>query len=236
MSLAGSTVRRFHTCLAMILDTAVKDGLIPSNPARGVKLPRRAEPRRVYLTAQQVKFLTDHCTRHRELVWLLATTGLRWSEAVALRAGDIDQARRRIRVERAAVTVGSTVHVGTPKTHEKRTVAAPAFVMDMLAPLMKGKSPDALLWTNSTGGYMQLPTHHSWFYGAVKRAMSDDPSFPYVTVHGLRHVAAGLLVSQGANVKVVQRQLGHAQASMTLDVYADLFEGDLDDVAFRGLV
>ena len=66
---------------------------------------------------------------------------------------------------------------------------------------------------------------------AVRRAQGVDGEFPRLTPHGLRHVAAGLMVSAGANVKVVQRQLGHASAAMTLDTYADLFDGDLDEVA-----
>ena len=49
--------------------------------------------------------------------------------------------------------------------------------------------------------------------------------------HDLRHTAASLAVSSGANVKAVQRMLGHAGAAMTLDVYADLFDDDLDAVA-----
>jgi integrase len=49
--------------------------------------------------------------------------------------------------------------------------------------------------------------------------------------HDLRHTAASLAVSAGANVKAVQRMLGHASAAMTLDVYADLFDDDLDAVA-----
>jgi integrase len=51
------------------------------------------------------------------------------------------------------------------------------------------------------------------------------------TPHDLRHTAASLAISAGANVKAVQRMLGHAKASMTLDVYADLFDDDLDSVA-----
>ncbi|MFI7279091.1 tyrosine-type recombinase/integrase [Micromonospora chersina] len=53
--------------------------------------------------------------------------------------------------------------------------------------------------------------------------------------HGreLRHTAASLAVAEGANVKAVQQMLGHASAAMTLDVYADLFEDDLDQVADR---
>jgi integrase len=52
-----------------------------------------------------------------------------------------------------------------------------------------------------------------------------------VTAHALRHTAACLAISAGANPKVVQRMLGHASAAMTLDVYADLFDSDLDQVA-----
>jgi integrase len=51
--------------------------------------------------------------------------------------------------------------------------------------------------------------------------------------HELRHTAASLAVSSGANVKAVQRMLGHASAAMTLDTYADLFDEDLDAVAER---
>ena len=56
-----------------------------------------------------------------------------------------------------------------------------------------------------------------------------DETFPSITPHDLRHTAASLAVSVGANVKAVQRMLGHAKASMTLDIYADLF----DDMADR---
>ena len=52
-----------------------------------------------------------------------------------------------------------------------------------------------------------------------------------MTPHDLRHTAASLAISAGANVKAVQRMLGHASASMTLDVYSDLFDDDLDAVA-----
>ncbi len=51
--------------------------------------------------------------------------------------------------------------------------------------------------------------------------------------HELRHTAASLAVSSGANVKAVQRMLGHASAALTLDTYADLFDDDLDAVADR---
>jgi integrase len=56
---------------------------------------------------------------------------------------------------------------------------------------------------------------------------------PTLTPHGLRHNAASLAIAAGANVKVVQQMLGHATASMTLDLYGHLFPDQLDDVADR---
>ena len=73
----------------------------------------------------------------------------------------------------------------------------------------------------------------SWFATAVRRAQSVEPSIPRLTPHDLRHTAASLAISSGANVKAVQRMLGHASAAMTLDTYADLFDDDLDSVASK---
>ena len=79
---------------------------------------------------------------------------------------------------------------------------------------------------------MRLPHSQSgWFARAGKRVQGSDDASPRVTPHDLRHTAASLAMSAGANVKAIQRMLGHAPAAMTLDVYADLFDDDLDAVA-----
>ena len=62
------------------------------------------------------------------------------------------------------------------------------------------------------------------FFARTSQSSLRDP-------HDLRHTAASLAVSAGANVNAVQRMLGHASAAMTLDTYADLFVHDLDAVA-----
>jgi integrase len=71
------------------------------------------------------------------------------------------------------------------------------------------------------------------FRPAVAKCQEPDDTFPTITPHDLRHTAASLAVSANANVKAVQRMLGHAKASMTLDTYADLFDEDLNGVADR---
>jgi len=57
------------------------------------------------------------------------------------------------------------------------------------------------------------------------------PDVVRLTPHDLSHTAASLAISAGANVKAVQKMLGHASAAMTRDVYADLFDDDLDVLA-----
>jgi integrase len=165
-------------------------------------------------------------------VLLLGVGGLRWGEAAALRASDVDWLRRRVELHRNAVMVNNRVVVGTLKSNKNRTVALPGFVIDALAETAKGKDRDQLLWSTHASGYLGPPTSPtSWLAGAVGRCQAADPTFPRVTAHDLRHTAASLAIHAGANPKVVQRMLGHASAAMTLDVYADLFDSDLDTVA-----
>lgn len=66
---------------------------------------------------------------------------------------------------------------------------------------------------------------------ALETGIEPSRPFPRVTPHDLRHAAASLAISARANVKAVQRMLGHASAAMTLDTYADLFDDDLDAVS-----
>lgn len=235
------TVIRSFGVLAAILDEAVKDRRILVNPARGVQLPRRVKKRHVYLTHEQANRLAVECGKHAALVLLLAYCGLRWGEASALRVRDFDLLRRRVTVDENAVNVGGRIVVGTPKDHELRTLPIPAMVCEHIARQCIGKARDDLVFPNESGGYMRTPGVRSWWPGAVSRCQKsaaaeheddeDRPLFPRVTPHDMRHTAASLAVSAGANIKAVQRMLGHASAVMTLDTYADLFDDDLEAVA-----
>ena len=126
--------------------------------------------------------------------------------------------------------VGSKIEVGTPKSHKRRVVPFPRFLAESLAEQCVGKHRDDLVFSGEDGSYLRSARVHednrSWFAGAVKRS-----GVPRITPHDLRHSAASFAVSSGANVKAVQRMLGHSSAAMTLDVYADLFADDLDAVA-----
>lgn len=223
-------VRRCHDILAGILDNAVRDHLIHSNPARGIKLPRRVSREHVYLTNEQVAEIVAACGEHGPLVATLAYTGIRWGEASALRVRDLDRRKRRLAIAENAVYVNGAIVVGTPKTYERRSVPYPQFLSRPLTASCEGKSGGDLIFDDGQGGYQKTPTMtaNSWWDRALKQA-----GLPAMTIHDLRHTAASLAVSAGANVKAVQRMLGHASAAMTLDTYSDLFDADLDAVADR---
>jgi integrase len=217
--------------LRQVLGAAVEDRRIPRNPCEGVKLPKRKHADRGYLNHTQVVALAAAVDRHSEVVRFLAYTGLRWGEMAALRVQDFDMLRRRVNASRSVTESGGLVW-STPKTHERRSVPFPAVLADELAALMVGKGRDALVFTDMRGGVLR---NSNWrarvFAPAVTACQKTDESFPTITPHDLRHTAASLAISAGANVKAVQRMLGHAKASMTLDTYADLFDTDLDAVA-----
>jgi integrase len=99
---------------------------------------------------------------------------------------------------------------GTPKTHERRSVPFRAVLADELAALMIGKDRNALVFTDMRGGVLR---NSNWrarvFEPAVTACQQAYDTFPTISPHDLRHTAASLAVSAGANVKAVQRMLGH---------------------------
>ena len=234
---SATTVLRAHGVLLAILAGAVRDRRILSNPAEGVALPRKRRKQHVYLSHEQLHARANAAGSNRTLVLVLGYTGIRWGEMAGLRVRDVDQKRRRLHLERNAVTVGSKIEVGTPKSHKRRSVPVPAFLLPLLEAQCDNRAPDEPLFTSPRGGFIKRPrlygaadvamdnSKHSWFTNALRSA-----GLEYMTLHDLRHTAASLAVSAGANVKAVQKMLGHASAAMTLDVYADLFDDDLDAV------
>ena len=225
------TIENAFGLLRQVLGAAVEDRRIPRNPCEGVRLPKRKHADRGYLSHAQVAALADAVERQGEVVRFLTYTGLRWGEMAALRVQDFDMLRRRVNVSRSVAESGGLVW-STPKTWERRSVPFPAALADELAALMVGKGRDELVFTDQRGGVLRVSNYRTRVFApAVRRCQRDDDTFPAITPHDLRHTAASLAISAGANVKAVQRMLGHAKASMTLDVYADLFDEDLDSVA-----
>ncbi len=103
------------------------------------------------------------------------------------------------------------------------------FLAEQLGPHIEGRGARDLVFTTESGAPLRSSNFRQRYWlDAVKAC-----DLVGLRVHDLRHTAASLAVTSGANPKVVQQMLGHASAAMTLDVYAGLFSPDLDDVAER---
>lgn len=238
------TIIKAHGILLAALNDAVDRGIIQRNPAAGARKPRAKQPKKQYLTHGEVAELAGEIDpRSRTLVGLLAYTGMRFGEASALRVESVDIKTRRISVRSSMTAVAGKLHEGPTKNKGERDVYFPAFLIEPLRALTEHRSLDEYVFTAERGGNVRLD---DWrprvFYPAIdrineKRRMCAEQTgtrhhpFPDISPHDLRHTAASLAVSAGANVKALQRMLGHASASMTLDRYADLFEDDLVQVA-----
>lgn len=87
-------------------------------------------------------------------------------------------------------------------------------------------SPNALVFPSHRGGHLPIEEYRKAFDKGFKAVGITD-----LVPHGLRHTTASLTISAGANVKIVQRLLGHATAAMTWDRYGHLLSDDLAGVA-----
>jgi len=110
-----------------------------------------------------------------------------------------------------------------------RFLAIPSFILDQIATRLEGQPADAFVFLAPRGGVLRLRNWRREVFDPAARAAGLDG----ITPHDLRHTAASLAIAARANIKAVQRMLGHQSAAMTLDVYSGLFEDDLDQVAER---
>jgi integrase len=232
--------------LSQILASGVEGGRLARNAATGVKPPKVQRKEMHFLDAEQVEWLAAAAdTRYRALVLFAAYTGLRPCELVALRVGRLDLLRCTARVVEAAVEV-SRLEWGPVKTHEARTVRMPRSVAEEIAASLAARphDRDALVFTAPKGGPLSRADFvRSYFKPAVVAANEAITRLPKgqrpaplpdgLRFYDLRHTCASLLIAQGASVKAVQAQLGHATASITLDTYGHLFPSEMETLADR---
>ena len=216
--------------LRSILDMAREDGRIHINPAQGVSSGRiPARERHRYLSATEVAALATACGDQGDIVTILAFTGLRWSELVGLRVGDIDLKARRLYVRQAAPDVEGRIIVGPPKTRAAvRTVPLPQIVIDALKPRIDNRSPKEQAITSPNGGFLRSNNwrrHTHWNKALKKTGLAP------LTIHDLRHTYASLARKSGADLRYVQKTMGHSTPTVTANIYSDLYSDELDHVA-----
>jgi integrase len=233
---APGTVRNNYFLLKAILDLAVTDGAIKSNPAAGLArdrkraLPRSRKQEMQFLTADQVQALANWIgPTYSTLIITAAYTGLRAGELTALRVTDVNLAKREIHVRRSITFVEGKGHVeGQTKSRQERRVPLPAFLALLLAKRVNEAEPDAFVFTNRQG---EMIKHNTFYRSDFKPAVRNAGLNPALRYHDLRHTAASLLIASGAHPKAVCDWLGHSTITITMDRYGHLYPGALTDLA-----
>jgi integrase len=256
MVAAGDGPTTIHRCVAALrsaLTAAVRASLIPINPARDVELPRRTTARaNPWQPAELAAFLTEAETdRLGVLFELLAFTGMRRGEALALRWEEVDFVTRRLLVQRQLVQGqtpkcqwcggGHKVAWREPKT------AAGVRVVEMdkqTAGMLRGHraaqqserdewagayTDHGLVFAREDGLplYPTVVTHRFSQIVARTSTTGTDGPLPLrmIKLHDLRHGAASLGIAAGVPIEVVSKRLGHSSISVTADIYGHLLEG-----------
>lgn len=233
-----STVSHMKDVVSGVLTTAMDDELIQANPALGLKgiLKKRSKPEDEIdpLTDAELNLLlktvyeSPKIKEHFCLFLLLARTGMRIGEALALQWGDIDFNGRFIQVRRSVVRGV----ISTPKSGKSRRVDMSLQLTEALKvheaqskvkglALGLGGLPE-FVFTDTTG---DMVDKDNWRRRVFNKALKDA-KLRTIRIHDLRHTYATLRIQKGDNIADVSGQLGHHSAKLTLDVYHHWIPGE----------
>lgn len=227
--LGSRTRRAIHGTIRQALADAVIDGLIITNPTDAVKAPRAEAPERRFLSPEQVRRLlaaADESSTAQgvALITLVASTGMRIGEALALRWEDVDLPGATVAIRRNLAEVEKRFVEQEPKTKAGlRTISLPRRAVDRLRKLRRHRSKSgtlplatALVFHDSKGGWLRK----SNLYQRVLHPLLEDAELPRVGWHALRHAHATALLAAGEPIADVAARLGHSDTSLTLRIYA----------------
>lgn len=241
--LSLTTVHHVHTQIVKMLNDAERKGLVVKNVARLADAPSLSAARQargemsVWTPSQLAKFL-EHATWSRSgpMVRLLAMTGMRRGELVALEWADVDLIAATVRIRAAATVIRGDEVIDSPKTRQARRVidldADTLAVMkqhrtDQLQELMAvGVPTGQRVFTNELGDPLRPSS-----VGQAFRRLVDGCDVPRIRLHDLRHTHATHLLAAGVNPRVVSERLGHSSVSFTLDTYGHVMPGQQADAA-----
>jgi len=250
--LSARTTRYIHTIVHGILRQAVKDGLVLRNAADAATPPtaKEAKPPEMHpwSAAQLAAFLgwAQDKSEHTVLWHVLAHTGMRRGEALALRWRNVDLDGETISVRRSAGMVrtageGAEIVEGDTKTNKPRVIDIDAETVVLLRAYRRERGSMALqlarddaLVFGSIESEHRNPEHVSRQFVAdvtrCRKALGTD-AVPKIRLHDLRHTHATLLLLAREPVHVVSERLGHASAVVTMTIYAHVLPGSQREAA-----
>jgi integrase len=238
--LSDSTVRQVYTILRAGLDGALRDGLIARNPAMVVKRPGVAHKETRHLDAGEVAAVLKAAegSRYYAALALIASTGMRRGEALALRWEDVDLDAGVLRVCSTVTRIGKRLVITEPKSAKaRRPIPLSPAVVTLLRKHRTAQKAERLRaanqWTDSglvfTTQFGTTVEPHSLL--RVAREAARSAGIDGAGVHGLRHAVSVGWLESGVHIKAVADLMGHGSIAITGDVY-----GHVSDMAARSAV
>ncbi len=223
--LAPGTIKTRYVNVRSVFRAAVKDRGIGSDPTDGVRLPRgrRADVAMSIPAPEEVgQLMAVADERFQPFIALCAFAGLRLGEAAGVQLGDVDFLRRSLKVARQVQRVnGGAIDVRAPKYGSERVVYLADSLVNVLAEhvtIHGTTGKDRWLFAGEGDDPPHQNTVGYWWRKTLR-----DAGLTGIKLHDLRHFYASGLIAAGCDVVTVQRSLGHAKATTTLNTYAHLW-------------
>ena len=235
------TIREIHITLHSALKQAVWTGMIERNPASFVQPPKEPASEMAILNESQVSqlLIAAQGTRLETLIHLAVISGMRQMELLGLKWTDLDWNKQTLKIKRQLLKPhGEGVKFSSPKTrYSKRSIALGAKTIEILRKHNEQQQEEqhkageawkeyGLIFTTQHG----TPINPRNLLRDYKKLL-HTAGLPPIRFHDLRHTAASILLNQGVPVITVSRRLGHAKASITLDIYGHLIPSMQTEVA-----
>jgi integrase len=220
--------RKIGSTLTIALNAAVNDDLIPTNPAAKVKKPKAPRHEMTPLDPQQAALFLKEARSHRMFAYFQTAidSGCRPSELLALEWDDVNLDEGYLTVTKSLEDLAGVLRVKATKTAKsrRRVDLSPATVAALLshkAAMLREGFLDRPVFCNTLGHHQRVSLlRRDSFLPILKRA-----GLPHIRLYDLRHTMASLLLLADVNVKIVSEQLGHTDASLTMNVYQHLLPG-----------
>lgn len=240
-NVSPKTVRAYKMWLHTVFDTAISEDIIKPhcNPTDNIKLPPKKKPDIEAYTLDEINKLLELSANdniNHLVIGLGTLAGLRRGEMLGLRWQDVDltKGNSELHIVQTVVVVDDIVYVKEPKTKAgKRDIPIPETLADILRNekiryttnklRLGAEFKDKGYVISKENGEPYRPDGVSIHYERFMYKVEKEHRIPYKSLHKLRHSYATLLIDGGANPKVVQKNLGHEDVTMTLGTYAHAY-------------
>ena len=229
--LSPTTLGHIRNVLSQSLKAAVRNNLLPTNPCEGIILPQKERRDITFYTADQLNALLQAAKEDTiyPLPRVVTVYGLRRSELLGLRWDSVDFGSNMLSIKYTVVQYnGLYEKAKTKNLSSRRSFPLLPDIREMLIEMQKQEQEYRRLFG---GEYQDNPYIFKWPNGAPFSPdyvshrflnLLKQNNLPRIRFHDLRHSCASLLIAQGFGLKDVQEWLGHADITMTANVYAHL--------------